>query len=190
MKEAAMAETNEAIKQAFKDMLDGTSYDKITVSALCKKLGISRRTFYRHFETLDDVVEALVYDDFIGPVRSIRATLPIEEIKSAGRLLVERSHKVFYEERKRYRKLLNYKGNMSLVETITRETYQLNQEIYQDYTLAPDEKDFAAYFAAASSAMIFAWWITEREDIEPKRMAKLTYEWAFSHWNDIDRGKG
>lgn len=49
------------------------SYDSITVSALCQDAGVPRKTFYRYFESKDDVfsfaLDSLIikYESFAGP---------------------------------------------------------------------------------------------------------------------------
>ncbi len=49
------------------------SYDSITVSALCQDAGVPRKTFYRYFESKDDVFSFVLdsfivkYENFAGP---------------------------------------------------------------------------------------------------------------------------
>ncbi len=52
----------ESLRQALIILLQTTSYDKITVSAVCKKAGVSRMAFYGNFDGKDDLLEAIVED--------------------------------------------------------------------------------------------------------------------------------
>lgn len=45
---------------AFMKMLDEKPYEKITVSDLCRKAGVSRNTFYRNFSDKEDLLYFLV----------------------------------------------------------------------------------------------------------------------------------
>lgn len=51
--------TKEAIRRAFEDMICEMDYDRITVKALTERAMINRKTFYLHYETLDDLLEEL-----------------------------------------------------------------------------------------------------------------------------------
>lgn len=48
-------ETRMLVVYALDEMLESTPYGRVTVSALCGAVGISRTAFYRYFPTLNDV---------------------------------------------------------------------------------------------------------------------------------------
>ena len=48
-------ETRMLVVYALDGMLEDTPYGRVTVSALCERVGISRAAFYRYFPTLNDV---------------------------------------------------------------------------------------------------------------------------------------
>ncbi|MDD5922031.1 MAG: TetR/AcrR family transcriptional regulator [Eubacteriales bacterium] len=47
------------IRNALLELLKSTSYSKITVALLCRQAGITRATFYQHYENIDVVVDEL-----------------------------------------------------------------------------------------------------------------------------------
>ena len=49
--------TEEAIKKAFKEMLLEMPYEKITIKELCQRAVINRKTFYLHYNSIEDVLE-------------------------------------------------------------------------------------------------------------------------------------
>lgn len=49
-----------AVKSCLLKLMQTQPYDKITVTALCQQAGITRRIFYRLFDTKDDVLYALI----------------------------------------------------------------------------------------------------------------------------------
>ena len=55
--------TKQAIKSALMELLETTSFDQITVKALCEKAEINRATFYTHYETLNALIEELEYEE-------------------------------------------------------------------------------------------------------------------------------
>lgn len=48
--------TINAIHEAFRELVSSTDYESITVSALCKTAQINRKTFYRYYSDLDDLL--------------------------------------------------------------------------------------------------------------------------------------
>lgn len=48
------------IRQAYLDLLDATSHDQISVSAICRKAGCSRNTFYLHYDSKDHLLSAII----------------------------------------------------------------------------------------------------------------------------------
>lgn len=54
--------TKGIIKDALLELLQNTSYEKITVTALCRQSEITRATFYLHYDNIDDVLDELLDD--------------------------------------------------------------------------------------------------------------------------------
>lgn len=50
--------TKKAILQTFEEMLEHTSFNKITVSDLIAQCGISSNTFYYHYHDIYDLLDA------------------------------------------------------------------------------------------------------------------------------------
>ena len=51
--------TKEAIRRVFEEMICEMDYEEITVKELADRAMINRKTFYLHYETLDDLLEEL-----------------------------------------------------------------------------------------------------------------------------------
>lgn len=54
--------TKKILKETFKTMLINLSYEKITVKDLCEKSMINRRTFYLHYDSIDNLLEDIQLD--------------------------------------------------------------------------------------------------------------------------------
>jgi AcrR family transcriptional regulator len=175
-----------AIKIDFAKLLETTPFASITVAAICEIVGISRRTFYRCFSGIDEIVEALVYDDFVAPVRQLRNIMPLDEIKSATQLVNESTHTSVYEKRNLYAKLLDYRGKYSLAEAIKKATFAFNLEVFGKYLKDSDEVEFSSYLVAASSAMAIDWWLRDHINIPPKQMAKYQTTWLYAHFRELE----
>ena len=67
--------TRQAIEEALASLILKTDYDKITVSALAKEANINRKTFYLHYDSVDDVLDAMT---------KRHAQKTMERIKASG----------------------------------------------------------------------------------------------------------
>ena len=54
----------EWIYEALEQLMDVKDYSKITVTDVVNKANLGRTTFYRHFETIDDVLKMKCYEKF------------------------------------------------------------------------------------------------------------------------------
>ncbi|MDR1184229.1 MAG: TetR/AcrR family transcriptional regulator [Coriobacteriales bacterium] len=180
----------DSIKSSFTALLGDTAYNQITVAQICKKASVSKKTFYRHFDSKHEILVAFIKDDIVEPVKNLRELLPLDSIKSAPLLVMERSHHILYEHRFLYKNLIESLGRMALAELFTNITYELNYEIYSNFDLSPRDRDFAAYFVAAASAMIQTRWLEQGCPIDEKQMAKLTDIWVMSHWREAGIAAG
>ncbi len=54
--------TQTAVKEAFLELIAEMSYDRINVTAICRRAEISRATFYLHFDNVDDVLDRVIDD--------------------------------------------------------------------------------------------------------------------------------
>ena len=70
-----IAVTKRMIKEALLRLLERKPLDKIKVNELCEESGVNRATFYRHYETLQDVlreIETEFIQQMPRPVKSPR----------------------------------------------------------------------------------------------------------------------
>ncbi|WP_373842313.1 TetR/AcrR family transcriptional regulator [Limosilactobacillus sp.] len=54
--------TINVIKDSFLELIQKTQYSKITIKKICEKADISRSTFYLHFDSINDVLNAVLDD--------------------------------------------------------------------------------------------------------------------------------
>ena len=57
-----VAVTKRMIQEALIRLLKNKPIDKIKVNELCEESGINRATFYRHYETLQDILREIEAD--------------------------------------------------------------------------------------------------------------------------------
>ena len=52
------------IEQGLQELMLAKRFEEITVTDLCRHLGLSRRSFYRYFSDLEDVLDSLMHHTF------------------------------------------------------------------------------------------------------------------------------
>ena len=62
MTDLRIVKTRTNIKNSLIDLLAEKNVSKITVTELAEKAMINRKTFYRHYNTVQDVVDDINYD--------------------------------------------------------------------------------------------------------------------------------
>ena len=75
--------TRQAIFTAFKEMICEMDYDQITIKELCERAMINRKTFYLHYQDLDQLLQALqaeIAENFIQHDISYRSKEDIQTI--------------------------------------------------------------------------------------------------------------
>ena len=55
-------QTHGRIRQTFEELILSYPYSEVTVSMLVREIGINRKTFYLHYESLDALLDELVDD--------------------------------------------------------------------------------------------------------------------------------
>lgn len=79
--------TKHALRTALFSLLESTSIDRISISALCRSANVTRKTFYTHYDTVTDVFEDYQEDMALAVQDALdRGTM------DAGRLLTTFDH--------------------------------------------------------------------------------------------------
>ena len=58
-----IVKTKAAIREAFSSLLKQMDYSKITVTAIAKEARINRKTFYAHYTSVEELLEAIARDE-------------------------------------------------------------------------------------------------------------------------------
>lgn len=66
------ARTERAIREALFRLVEQEDYRKVTVAGLAREADIDRKTFYLHYESVDDLVDAIVHDEAEHIARALR----------------------------------------------------------------------------------------------------------------------
>lgn len=152
--------TEQAIRQAFRDMLADRSLDTITVTELVHRCGINRKTFYRHYSSLGALASALASEGLMQAIGEdcypenwqrgmLRAFAWLKENRKA----VENIYaSVYYEEVRRSTAITIHAG---LEKNLTRALEIYRENTGRDLVLKPDDTDLVLrYFTTTVQAFL------------------------------------
>ena len=75
--------TIEAIHKAFEEMLYEMNYEKITVKELCERAKINKKTFYRYYAVLDDLLaelQGLFTQEYLKQIENYKVPEDLDKI--------------------------------------------------------------------------------------------------------------
>lgn len=64
--------TRKAIREAFLNLLRSEDYDRVTITAVAREADIDRKTFYLHYDSVDDVLDEFIRERAEQMVASLR----------------------------------------------------------------------------------------------------------------------
>lgn len=180
--------TREEIEKCFKRLVCTSSFEDITIAALCKTAGISRKTFYLHFHDKQDVVEHIFIKDVIDPVDSLSDLLPFVDKEKASELLYERLYLSVMNNKEYYSKLVGTFDDLDspFGKVVSQTVYQMDYQRIKagNYGLSDLEADYAAHFFSSSQAALLLKWVKDDTPLSPAEISSLHRRLANSFWEN------
>lgn len=166
------AQRQEWIENGLLELMLIKKYEQITVTELCSYLELSRRSFYRYFRDLDDVLDSLLSHTFQSMGISDRA-LGIEELQKNFEFWIQ------------HRALLDAMHNSGMIEKLFEYTLRYTEPMSIDEYMYSDELGMdlrreASLFAASGSVSLAIAWYTDGFQKSPEQMAKIAHRMLFS----------
>lgn len=158
-----VVKTQRIIRSTFMELLSEKEISKITISELCLRAEINRKTFYRHYDSLSEVAAELendILDEFSRGFGN-------ESISSAGAVIANVG-RVIGERRDFYRKLMRHNpevfNNGRLKEALRR----MITAVLKNRSPQADEQTLkaAAEFAVSGVFALYAVWFESGGDWE------------------------
>ncbi len=152
---------------AFTDVLASIPYGEISVSMLCRRAGIDRRTFYRYFDNKEDVLRAYLdttYNEYADEIRAMDST-----DKTA---YVERFFSFWNEEHIGIINALRRDGLLHLA-FASDNRYFMEVEDILDEKLGRTADRYARLFCAGGLISVLLAWVAGGRVEPPEEMAAL-----------------
>ncbi len=109
--------TKQALSKALKELMEEQSFEKISVSDICQRCHMNRKSFYYHFKDKYDLANWIFDTEFLEVLRNCSL-----DVMNPGYSFDERWDSIeticeyFYENRNFYRKIMKVEGQNSFTE--------------------------------------------------------------------------
>jgi AcrR family transcriptional regulator len=162
--------TREAIRSTFIDMICEMDYEQITIKELAERAGINRKTFYLHYDSLDDLLDEMQNEmrtHFMERIRDMKPPYDMDKITRAFFLSMEDSGK--FGER------LACSGNyhfinQRVVDANMRDIWNGKNTNMKD----PYLRNIVMTYVSQSTLAIYRQWVADRKRIPLEDIIEIT----------------
>ena len=174
-----VVKTRKLIIETFKEMIIEMDYNEITIKELADRANINRKTFYAHFECIEDILAELI--------EQIAEKL-LEHLEKAGvfsspsvEVFVKAMELTLNENLELYKKLIvanSYRFFLRNVKDIIKKSIN-NAGLTNAVDCNPVELDFICEFIASGLAKIYKMWLEDPKGVMQERIGELAGKITF-----------
>jgi len=147
--------TNEALQQAFRELAKTTSYRNITVKQLTETAQINRKTFYLHYDSIEDFSNTVV-NEISDQLLQIITEKPMNESLSEKGYVFDHVFDFFKESRDFYTFMMTSDDYSFLSRKVEYKVATgMSQAIYRDFEISELDAYICASFLIRNTLMLF-----------------------------------
>ena len=176
-KTALSAQRQRHIVDSMVEMLQSRRFSEVTIQSLCQKAGLPRKTFYRYFDSKEDVIDAMIdfattdYESFCGPYLEGEPRTSEKDVEKL--FLFWLQHKNILDALRRSGmsgRLIGRSMHLSYLEKVG---YRL---VNQGEEAGPDVFRMTTYFSICGLYVLILDWHHRGCRETPQEMARATYK--------------
>jgi len=156
--------TKKALATALKELMNEISFEKITISDICEKCNMNRKSFYYHFKDKYDLANWIFDTEFMAVV--------LKKNYKDSWTKIEDICEYFYSNHCFYSKILNVTGQNSLQEHLRELMFPVLSEIFTEGSLDSRMRTFQIEFFSDALVMAFQRWLKERNPMQPEEFVE------------------
>lgn len=161
MTDRRVARTNQALREAFRKLAQQYRFREITVQQLTAEANINRKTFYLHFESIDDLADSFtaeIADQLLGLL--LQSPMDHDPLNNSG-VWFERLDDFFEKAPKFYTFILTSDDYSFLSRRVKRRVAAgLTASFQADYQLSAMDAQIGVNFLIDSTLTLFRLYIT------------------------------
>ena len=183
-------DARQVIMDAFCSCLMEKPLEAISVAEICARAEVSKKTYYNHFQSKQDIVSAVIDRDFFLPQRQMRRSLFPAQLKDNALMLVGLTYETLLQKRDFYQMLIRNIGKAAFMGIFSELSQEMNTEVYaanrELNEAEATELEYFCMFLATTSAQSLMWWMDRGFKPSAQEVAKLYYDWSFARVESSD----
>ncbi len=188
-----MNDSRKAIERAFRELALEKPYRSITVSDICDRAHLSRKSFYVNYQNKEDIIAQIFFNDAVKPLRDINELFSRSQNRDMYQVIYQKIYDRLYEDQAFYQSLVApMKGkDDTFIRIATDAIYDFNKNLLLNMSRREDVRkvDYISYFFASSQAMLIQKWICDGFPYTPEELAGLYDEMTQAFWlSSYDNG--
>jgi len=179
--------TRQSIFEAFSVLLEIKQYNQITVQEIIDEANIGRSTFYAHFETKDELLNAMckdIFDHVFSDTPKVEQTHDYTNNSDELAAVIEHILYHIWDKRNDIRRILRSQSNtvfIGFLERYLNDTFQkYGEQIRKDIPM-----EYAIYMLCGGFADTVRWWLAEKSEYEPKKVAQYYMKYISNVFEQI-----
>ncbi|MDD3277333.1 MAG: dihydroxyacetone kinase transcriptional activator DhaS [Lachnospiraceae bacterium] len=157
--------TKKALAFALKELVETTSFSKISVSDICTRCDMNRKSFYYHFKDKYDLVNWIYYTEYIALIQD-------KEYENGWDLLGSLCD-YFFENKNFYRKTLSVEGQNSFSEYFRDLVVSIVTDDLEEIFEKEDSIDFFVDFYADAFVCAIKRWLLQKDCMPAEKFVVL-----------------
>lgn len=171
------SETSKKIKDSFMEIYKVKDYSQITVREICLKANIHRGTFYRYFQSIDDLLRIIENEllEKISPPNKLNIKKTrfdsVIEIKAFLKESLISQYKIEYELREHLNILLGPNGDLYFINRFEKEIEMAIRE-FSEILLKKKNKEYIIHYLSGGIVRTVMHWLSN-PDISVEELAEI-----------------
>ena len=151
--------TKSALARALKRLMAEKDFQKISVTDICEKCGMNRKSFYYHFKDKYDLMNWIFYTEFVQALNYRPEDNGWQHLTDVCGY--------FYDNKRFYRKALQIEGQNSFKDYFHDILEAILLEYLKQYFGNEKESEFAAEFFSDAVICSMIRWLTSKDPVKP-----------------------
>lgn len=147
--------TDRALKNAFRDLAKTTSYQELTVKKLTETAGINRKTFYLHYDSIEDFMNTFV-DELSDELLRLITVHPFTNDEAGHGEIFDSLFNLFSQSREFFTFILTSDEYSFLSRKVENKVaVGFSEAIEKSFSISHDEAFICASFMIRNVTMLF-----------------------------------
>ncbi|MDO5397406.1 MAG: hypothetical protein Q4G33_05700 [bacterium] len=181
-----VVKTKKAIRETFEEMICEMDYEEISIKELTARAEINRKTFYLHYQDLDELLTELQNEIVAAFIKREASYADMTDIKNLIRLYFEST----VHQSKLHEKLICSGSYQKFHEAVNRRIMEYRREANRGiFGMDELSENFIFSFYGANSTLLYRQWVEDGKKMPMEDAIQLATKLICNGMSSVVRGK-